>query len=80
MTTGESIKTAEYMEITPHLMTLDMIRDQFGPVSFAYTKRQGEYYEVSVVSRNDAPILRSFLLIDRIPFLGVEETECKIVN
>ena len=80
MCTEKNSIAVEYKIIPPKMMTIEMVRSQYGPGSFAYTTQQGETFEVVAVSELDAPILRSRLLIDKIPFLGVEETEFKIVS
>lgn len=76
---SEHTISIQYTLISPQKMTKDSIKRQYGSVSYAYTDREGDYYTIVVVSDLEAPILRSELLIDKVPFLGVEETEDRIV-
>ncbi len=71
--------TIQYTKILPQKMTKDMIKNQYGSVSYAYSSRDGDSYEVIAISDFEAPILRSKLLLDRVPFIGVDETDCKIL-
>ena len=80
MSTDNNTIAVEYKIIPPQMMTIEMVRSQYGPGSFAYTKKKDETYEVVAISGLDAPNLRSKLLIDNVPFRGVEETEFKIVS
>lgn len=78
-------KNKEYTLITPEEMTVDMVRAKYGKVSFAYSERtknaNDEYlYTVVAVSKLlSAPILRGYLFLDNISFIGVEKTEFEFI-
>lgn len=71
---SENTISIQYTLISPQKMTKDSIKRQYGSVSYAYSGRDGDNYDVIAISDIDAPILRSKLLIDKVHFIGVDET------
>ncbi len=63
-----------YEIVSPVRMTRDQIRKVYGDASFAYSERIDDFYTVVAVSKDSAPILRSYLLLDGVKFTGTMET------
>lgn len=53
-------------------LTKKGISEKYGNVSFAYTKKQGNRYEVVAISLLEPQYLKTELLIDKVSFFGVD--------
>ena len=55
-------------------LSKDQILEKYGQVSFAYRREENGIYDIVAISEEEPPHLRSFLLIDKVDFLGVDSS------